>query len=160
MPSFDVVSEVDMHQLTNAIDQSARVVNNRFDFKGIDAGFALDDRVIALHAEADFQLQQMVDMLRASLVKCKIDPLAMEIGDSQQSGKLVKQSITMRHGLDKEQAKKIVRHVKDSKLKLQAVIQDNQVRISGKKRDDLQQLMASLRELELGQPLQFVNFRD
>ncbi len=160
MPSFDVVSEVDVHQLTNAVDQAARVVNNRFDFKGVDAGFELSGRVIALHAEADFQLQQMLDMLRASLVKCKIDPLAMEAGDSQQSGKLVKQSITLRHGLDKEQAKKIVRHVKDSKLKVQAVVQDEQVRISGKKRDDLQRLMAGLRELELGQPLQFVNFRD
>ena len=160
MPSFDVVSEVDIHQLTNAVDQAARVVNNRFDFKGVDAGFELSDRVITLHGEADFQLQQMLDMLRASLVKCKIDPLAMEAGVSQQSGKLVKQSITLRHGLDKEQAKKIVRHVKDSKLKVQAIVQDEQVRISGKKRDDLQRLMAGLRELELGQPLQFVNFRD
>ncbi len=160
MPSFDVVSEVDMHQLTNAVDQSARVVNNRFDFKGVDAGFELNDRVISLHGEADFQLQQMVDMLRASLIKCDIDPLAMEIGDAQQSGKLVKQQVTMQHGLDKELAKKIVKQTKESKLKLQAVIQDDQVRISGKKRDDLQQMMVLLRGMELGQPLQFVNFRD
>ncbi len=160
MPSFDVVSEVDMHQLTNAVDQSARLVNNRFDFKGVDAGFELNDRLIGLHAEADFQLQQMIDMLRSSLVKCKIDPLAMQVGDSQQSGKLVRQSVTMQHGLDKELARKIVKLARDSKLKLQAVIQDDQVRITGKKRDDLQRLMASLRQLDLGQPLQFVNFRD
>ncbi len=160
MPSFDVVSEVDMHQLTNAVDQAGRIVGNRFDFKGIDAGFELVDKVINIHAEADFQLQQMVDMLRISLIKCQIDPLAMQVGDATASGKQVLQVITMQHGLDRELAKKIVKQVKSGKLKLQATIQDEQVRISGKKRDELQQLMAQLRTADFEQPLQFVNFRD
>lgn len=160
MPSFDVVSEVDMHQLTNAVDQTGRIVGNRFDFKGVDAGLEQKARVVSLHAEGDFQLQQMVDMLRASLIKCDIDPLAMELGDMQQSGKLVRMEITFQHGLEKELAKKIVKQTKESKLKLQATIQDDQVRITGKKRDELQQMMALLRKAELGQPLQFTNFRD
>jgi hypothetical protein len=160
MPSFDVVSEVDMHQLTNAVDQAGRIVGNRFDFKGIDAGFELVDKVISIHAEADFQLQQLVDMLRTSLIKCQIDPLAMQVGDASPSGKRVLQMITMQHGLDRELAKKIVKQVKGGKLKLQATIQDEQVRITGKKRDELQQLMAQLRTADFDQPLQFVNFRD
>ena len=160
MPSFDVVSEVDMHQLTNAVDQAGRIVGNRFDFKGIDAGFELKDKVINIHAEADFQLQQMVDMLRTSLIKCQIDPLAMQVGDATASGKRVLQVVTLQHGLDRELAKKIVKQVKSGKLKLQATIQDEQVRISGKKRDELQQLMAQLRTADFDQPLQFVNFRD
>lgn len=160
MPSFDVVSEVDMHQLTNAVDQAGRIVGNRFDFKGIDAGFELTEKVISLHAEADFQLQQMVDMLRTSLVKCQIDPLAMQIADATPSGKQVLQVVTLKHGLDKELSKKLVKQVKESKLKLQATIQDEQVRVAGKKRDQLQQMMALLRAGDFGQPLQFVNFRD
>lgn len=160
MPSFDVVSEVDMHQLTNAVDQAGRVVGNRFDFKGVDAGFEQSDRVVTLHAEADFQVQQMLDMLRASLVKCDIDPLAMDIAEPQPSGKVVRQAVTLQHGLDKELAKKIVKIIKQAKLKVQATIQDEQVRVSGKKRDDLQQAIALLRGEDVGRPLQYVNFRD
>lgn len=160
MPSFDVVSEVDLHQLTNAVDQAGRVVGNRFDFKGVDAGFEQSAHSVSLHAEADFQVQQMVDMLRAALVKCEIDPLAMELGEAQQSGKVVKQDITLRSGLDKEQSKRIVKLLKEKNLKVKAAIQDEQVRVSGKKRDDLQQAIAFLRDADLGQPLQYVNFRD
>ena len=160
MPSFDAVSEVDLHQLTNAVDQAGRVVGNRFDFKGVDAGFEQSDRVVTIQAEADFQVQQMVDMLRATLVKCDIDPLAMEIGDAQQSGKVVRLAVTLQHGLDKELSKKIVKLIKDRKLKVKPVIQDEQVRVTGNKRDDLQQVIALLREADLGRPLQFVNFRD
>lgn len=160
MPSFDIVSEVDLHQFTNAVDQSARVVENRFDFKGIEARFERDGLSVTLVAEADFQLQQMEDMLRASLIKCKIDPLAMEAGEQQSAGKLVKVAISMKNGLETELAKKIVKLIKESKLKVQAQIQGDQVRVTGKKRDDLQAVMALLREANLEQPLQFTNFRD
>ncbi len=160
MPSFDVVSEVDLHQFTNAVDQSARVIETRFDFKGIDARFERDKLNLTIFAEADFQIDQMVDLLRASLIKCKIDPLAMEVGDLQPTGKLVKKTVTMKDGLETELAKKIVKLIKDKKLKVTTAIQDQQVRVTGKKRDDLQEVMAMLRTAELEQPLQFTNFRD
>jgi uncharacterized protein YajQ (UPF0234 family) len=160
MPSFDIVSEVDLHQFTNAVDQSSRIVETRFDFKGIEARFERDKLTVTIVAEADFQAQQMEDMLRASLIKCKIDPLAMEVGELQPSGKLVKQTVTMRNGLEAELARKIVKLIKDSKLKVQTQIQGEQVRVTGKKRDDLQDVMAMLRETKLEQPLQFTNFRD
>ena len=160
MPSFDVVSEVDLHQLTNAVDQATRVVTNRFDFKGVDAGFARNEHSIELHAESDMQVQQMVDMLRAALIKCDIDPQAMDVGEPQVSGKLVRIGVTLRHGLDKDLCRKIVKHIKDAKLKVQAAIQGEQVRVTGKKRDDLQKVIAMLEEEDLGAPLQFTNFRD
>lgn len=160
MPSFDVVSEVDLHQLTNAVDQAQRVVTNRFDFKGVNAGFERDERTVNLHAEAEFQLAQMEDMLRGALIKCEIDPAAMTVGDPQASGKLVRQTITLRHGLDGTQCKQIVKAIKDSKMKVQAQIQGDQVRVTGKKRDDLQQAIALLRDTDVGAPLQFSNFRD
>ncbi len=160
MPSFDVVSEVDGHQLTNAVDQANRVVNTRFDFKGIEASFERDDYVVKLTAEAEFQLQQMVDILRATLIKCSIDPECMEVGDVSLSGKLSKQSVQIKQGLDQPMTKKIVKMVKDMKLKVQAQVQGDQVRVTGKKRDELQQVMAMLRDAEIGLPLQFNNFRD
>ncbi|MFK7731698.1 MAG: YajQ family cyclic di-GMP-binding protein [Pseudomonadales bacterium] len=160
MPSFDVVSEVDGHQLTNAVDQSNRVVDTRFDFKGIEARFERDDYVVNLTAEAEFQLQQMVDMLRATLIKCSIDPECMEVGDVSLSGKLSKQSVQIKQGLDQPMTKKIVKMVKEMKLKVQAQVQGEQVRVTGKKRDELQQVMAMLREADIGLPLQFDNFRD
>lgn len=160
MPSFDVVSEVDVHQLTNAVDQSNRVVNTRFDFKGIEASFERDDYVVNLTAEAEFQLQQMVDMLRATLIKCSIDPECMEVGDVALSGKLSKQAVHIKQGLDQPMTKKIVKLVKEMKLKVQAQVQGEQVRVTGKKRDELQQVMAMLREADIGLPLQFENFRD
>ncbi|SDZ88022.1 YajQ family cyclic di-GMP-binding protein [Microbulbifer marinus] len=160
MPSFDIVSEVDKHQLNNAVDQVNRTVANRFDFKGVDAEVEMNEFSLVARAEADIQVDQMVDMLRASLIKCSIDPLAMEVGDKEQSGKQVKVAITMKNGLDKELAKKIVKIIKDEKLKVQAAIQGDQVRVTGKKRDDLQQVIAMLKGKELEQPLQFNNFRD
>ena len=111
-------------------------------------------------AEADFQLEQMVDMLRATLIKCSIDPKAMEIGEAMQSGKIVKQTVTLKHGLETELCKKIVKIIKEKKMKVQSAIQGDHVRVTGKKRDDLQQVMALLREQDLDQPLQFDNFRD
>lgn len=160
MPSFDVVSEVDLHQLTNAVDQAGRIVANRFDFKGVEASFARDERAVTVESEAEFQLDQMVDMLRSALVKCDIDPLAMEVGEISGAGKLVRQGVTLKHGLDSAQCKSIVKKIKDSKLKVQAQIQGEQVRVTGKKRDDLQQVMALLRDGDFGAPLQFNNFRD
>ncbi|RLA47694.1 MAG: YajQ family cyclic di-GMP-binding protein [Gammaproteobacteria bacterium] len=160
MPSFDVVSEVDLHQLTNAVDQAGRIVANRFDFKGIEASFERDERTVVLTAEAEFQVTQMEDMLRTALIKCDIDPVAMECGEPETSGKLVKMSVVLRHGLDNAQSKTIVKKIKEAKMKVQAQIQAEQVRVTGKKRDDLQQVMALLRDADLGAPLQFTNFRD
>src|SRR5210317_1099631 len=160
MPSFDVVSEVDLHQLTNAVDQAGRIVANRFDFKGVEASFEREERTVAISAEADFQVTQMEDMLRSALIKCDIDPAAMDCGEPQASGKVVSQTVVLRHGLDSGQCKSIVKKIKETKLKVQAQIQGEQVRVTGKKRDDLQQVMALLREQELGAPLQFNNFRD
>lgn len=160
MPSFDVVSEVDIHELTNAVDQAGRIVTNRFDFKGVDASFERDDRNVTITAEAEFQVEQMQDMLRSALVKCQIDPKAMDVGEAVTSGKQVRQQVRLRHGIDSDTCKKIVKAIKDTKMKVQAQIQGDQVRVTGKKRDDLQQVIALLRELELETPLQFTNFRD
>ena len=160
MPSFDVVSEVDLHQLTNAVDQAGRIVANRFDFKGIEASFAREERTVVLTAEAEFQVTQMEDMLRTALIKCDIDPAAMECGEPETTGKLVKVTVVLRHGLDSTQSKAIVKKIKDAKMKVQAQIQAEQVRVTGKKRDDLQQVMALLRGVDNGAPLQFTNFRD
>ena len=160
MPSFDVISEVDLHAFSNAVDQAGRVINTRFDFKGVDAKFDRQDLTVTLFAEADFQLTQMEDMLRSALIKCDIDPLAMTLGDIVTAGKQVKLLVTMQNGLEAALARKIVKLIKDAKLKVQTQIQGDQVRVTGKKRDDLQAVMALLREADLKQPLQFTNFRD
>ena len=160
MPSFDVVSEVDMHELTNAVDQAGRIVANRFDFKGVQAAFEREERTVSITAEAEFQVTQMEDMLRAALIKCDIDPAAMDCGEPVTTGKQVKQTVVLRHGMDSTQCKAVVKQIKDAKMKVQAQVQGDQVRVTGKKRDDLQQAMALLREAEIGLPLQFSNFRD
>ncbi len=162
MPSFDIVSELDKHQVTNAIDQSSRIVANRFDFKGVDARYEHADKVVTLVAEAEIQIQQMLDILRQALVKCGIDLQCLEAKDPEQSGKTVRQAVTLREGLDQELAKRITKLIKDQKMKVQASIQGDQVRVTGKKRDDLQEVIALLRSEKemLGMPLQFTNFRD
>lgn len=160
MPSFDVVSEVDIHQLTNAVDQASRIVGNRFDFKGVEASFEREERSVVLTAEAEFQVSQMEDMLRSALIKCDIDPGAMDCGELQVTGKLVRQTIVLRHGLDSTQCKALVKKIKDAKMKVQAQVQGDQVRVTGKKRDDLQQVIALLRGDDMEAPLQFTNFRD
>ena len=160
MPSFDVVSEVDLHQLINAVDLAARIVANRFDFKGVDASFKRDEHTVVVTAEADFQIEQMEDMLRTALLKCNIDPAAMDISDPVTTGKTVHQNIVLRHGLDADQCRLIVKKIKESKIKVQSQVQGDQVRITGKKRDDLQQVMAILRDNDFKSPLQFSNFRD
>jgi uncharacterized protein YajQ (UPF0234 family) len=160
MPSFDIVSEVDMHEVTNAVDQANREVSTRFDFKGSDARFELKDSVITLTADGEFQLQQMLSILQSKLTRRGVDIACLEIGKPETAGKGVRQEVTLRQGLDTPLAKKIVKLIKDARLKVQAAIQGEQVRVTGKKRDDLQQVIAMLKEARLDLPLQFTNFRD
>jgi uncharacterized protein YajQ (UPF0234 family) len=160
MPSFDIVSEIDLHEVANAVDQANREVGNRFDFKGTDSRYEHKDGVITLHTESDFQIQQMRDVLVNKLVKRGVDTACMTSDNIEAAGRQVRQTITLRQGIDTELAKKIVRLLKDSKLKVQGSIQGDKVRVNGKKRDDLQQSIALLREAELDMPLQFENFRD
>jgi len=160
MPSFDVVSEVDAHELTNAVDQANREIGNRFDFKGTDATIERSELELTLVADAEFRIKQMQDILRGKLVKRGIDIASLEEKDIETSLNQARQTIVVRQGIDKELAKKIVKKVKDSRIKVQAAIQGEQVRITGKKRDDLQAAIAMLKEADLGLPLQFTNFRD
>ena len=159
MPSFDVVSELDAHEVRNAVDNAAKELERRYDLRG-KASFEFKDKTVTLTAEADFMLEQLIEILKLSLAKRKIDVQCLEYKDAYASGKVVKQEIILREGIDKELAKKIVAVVKEAKLKVQASIQGEQVRITGKKRDDLQEAIALLRTQELGMPLQFNNFRD
>jgi uncharacterized protein YajQ (UPF0234 family) len=161
MPSFDIVSEVDMHELNNALDQSNREVGTRFDFKGIDALFELDnDSNIKVSAEADFQIQQMLEMLRSKMVKRGIDTKSLKEGDVQLIGQKASMIVTVQQGIEADIARKIVKAVKEAKLKVQTAIQGEKLRVTGKKRDDLQQVMALLKEGSYGVPLQYDNFRD
>ena len=161
MPSFDIVSEVDMHELNNALDQSNREVGTRFDFKGIDASFELDnDSNIKVSAEADFQIQQMLEMLRSKMVKRGIDTKSLREGDVQLVGQKASMIVTVQQGIEADIARKIVKAVKEAKLKVQTAIQGEKLRVTGKKRDDLQQVMALLKEGSYGVPLQYDNFRD
>ncbi|MGY9063653.1 MAG: YajQ family cyclic di-GMP-binding protein [Rhodospirillales bacterium] len=161
MPSFDIVSEVDMHELNNALDQSNREVGTRFDFKGIDASFELDnDSNIKVSAEADFQIQQMLEMLRSKMVKRGIDTKSLKEGDVQLIGQKASMIVTVQQGIEADIARKIVKAVKEAKLKVQTAIQGEKLRVTGKKRDDLQQVMALLKEGSYGVPLQYDNFRD
>ncbi len=160
MPSFDIVSEVDHHEIANAVDQANREVATRFDFKGTDSSFEVNDQVITLKTESEFQLDQMLDMLYAKLAKRGIDLEATESGEPVIQAKTATRQVTIREGIDTPLAKKIVKHIKASKLKVQAAIQGEQVRVTGKKRDDLQQAIALVKEGEFELPLQFTNFRD
>lgn len=160
MPSFDVVSEVDQHELSNAVDHAQREIGTRFDFKGTSAKIELSDGKIMLNADSDFQIQQIHPVLYQKLTSRQIDIACLEAGKVENSGKGVKQAVTVRQGIDKETAKKAVARIKDAKLKVQAQIQGEQLRVTAKKRDDLQATMAMLKGAELGLPMQFQNFRD
>ncbi|MGL4446274.1 MAG: YajQ family cyclic di-GMP-binding protein [Aeromonas sp.] len=160
MPSFDIISEVKMNEVLNAVDNANRELATRFDFRGIEASFTLSKEEVKLEADADFQLKQMIEILRGALLKRNIDGASMEVGDSVHSGKRFSLVVKFKQGIEKETAKKLVKLVKDSKIKVQAAIQGEEVRITGKKRDDLQECMALVRGAELGQPMQFQNFRD
>jgi hypothetical protein len=160
MPSFDIVSELDAHEVTNAVDQANREVGTRFDFKGTGATFELQDLAVTLRAQAEFQLRQMLEILKLKLSKRGVDLACLDVKDPVVSGQTASQLVTLRQGIDTETAKKIQRLIKDSRLKVQASIQGDQVRISGKKRDDLQAAIAQVRTAAFGLPLQFNNFRD
>lgn len=161
MPSFDVVSEVDLQEVRNAVDQANREVKTRFDFKGVDAIFEhSNSSEIVLRAEQEFQLQQMMDILRQKLVKRKVDVGCMDIGEPGSSLNAARQRVVIQQGIASEEAKKMVKAIKAGKIKVQAQIQGEQIRVSGKKRDDLQQVIALLKEADYGLPLQFTNFRD
>ncbi len=160
MPSFDIVSEVDAHELANAVDQANREVANRFDFKGTDSGFDLDGYTIELRSGSEFQLEQMLDILRNKLTRRGIDIACLEIDEARQAGREARQTVRVRHGLEAELARDIVKRIKAGKFKVQAAIQGEQVRVSGKKRDELQAVIALLREAPIAMPLQFTNFRD
>jgi len=161
MPSFDIVSEVDKHELTNAVDQANRELETRYDFQSVEASFELSGEQITLAAQEEFQIDQMLPMLQMALAKRKIDQRVLGESKDQKSGKQVKRTFPVKQGIDQTTAKQIVKMIKDSKAKVQASIQGDSVRVTGKKRDDLQEVIAMLRgsdELEL--PLQFNNFRD
>ena len=160
MPSFDVVSEIDTHELTNAVDQALRELDQRFDFKGTDATFELEETTVTLVAPADFQLKQMLEILKLRLAKRGIDVACLEVKDPEINLARAKQRAILKHGIDAETGRKVSRLIKDSKLKVQAQIQGDKVRVIGKKRDDLQEAIALLRKTEVGVPLQFNNFRD
>jgi len=161
MPSFDIVSEVNLHELSNAIDQTNRELSTRFDFKDSDAHVEYaKDTSLSLQAENEFQLKQMTDILHKKFAKRGIDITAIEAGQAEIQNRRARLPMTIKQGINKDTAKKIVKAIKDRKFKVQATIQGEQVRVSGKKRDDLQQIIALLREQDLGLPLQFINFRD
>lgn len=160
MPSFDIVSKIDEHELTNAVDQANREITNRFDFKGVDASFELDKDVITMASPSDFQLKQMEDILRGKMVKRGIDTRSLEFQEPEVSLNQARQKVTVRQGIDKEFAKKLIKFIKDTKIKVQGSVQGDQVRVNGKKRDDLQSIIASLKEADFALPLQFENFRD
>ncbi|MGF1771248.1 YajQ family cyclic di-GMP-binding protein [Vibrio maritimus] len=160
MPSFDIVSEIDTVELRNAVDNANREISTRFDFRNVEATFALNDETVKLSCEGDFQLKQMRDILRGNLTKRGVDVNAMESQTAEQSGKLWNQTVLFKQGIETPIAKKIVKLVKDSKIKVQVSIQGDKVRVTGKKRDDLQATMQLVKNGELGQPFQFNNFRD
>ena len=160
MPSFDVVSTVDMHEVTNAVDQANREVTNRFDFKGTDSRYERQESTITMFAPSEFQLKQMLDVLTGKLAKRKVDLACLDVAAPQESGKQARQTVTVREGIDGALAKKIVKRIKEEKLKVQAAIQGDKIRVSGKKKDDLQQTIALLKEADWDMPLQFENYRD
>jgi uncharacterized protein YajQ (UPF0234 family) len=160
MPSFDIVSEVDMHEVANAIDQTNRELDTRFDFKGSGAKVESTDAVLSLQAGNEFQIRQMLDILHKKMAKRGIDIDALSEGEIQTSGNKAKLDITIRQGIDQDSARKIIKLIKESKIKLQSSVQGDKVRVTGKKRDDLQEAIRLLREANTGLPLQYINFRD
>ena len=160
MPSFDVVSELNAHELTNAVDQANRELSQRFDFKDTGAVYELEEHTVTMKAQVDFQLKQMLDILKLRLSKRGIDLAYLDVNDPQITLATAQQEVAFKQGIDQETGKKISRLIKDSKLKVTAALQGDKVRITGKSRDDLQQAMQLLRTSKLETPLQFNNFRD
>tara|TARA_X000000368_G_scaffold109443_1_gene85145 strand:+ start:2406 stop:2888 length:483 start_codon:yes stop_codon:yes gene_type:complete len=160
MASFDIKSELDSHEVTNAVDQANRVLQNRFDFKGTGAEFKMEDKNILLSAKEEFQIHQMLPILNESITKRGIDIKTLKAGEIEIATGVARQPITLRQGIDKELAKKITSLVKQSKIKVQAAIQGDSIRITGKKRDELQKVIQIIKDQNYDMPLQFINFRD
>lgn len=160
MPSLDIVSEINLEEVRNATENATKELSTRFDFRGVQATFEWKSPVVTLKAEAEFQINQMVDMLRGQLVKRKIDAKALTLGPTNNSGRSFSQQITFKEGIEQPVAKKVVKLIKDSKAKVQVAIQGEQLRVTGKKRDDLQAIMQLVRESDLEQSFQFNNFKD
>lgn len=160
MPSFDVVSELNAHEVANAVDQANREIAQRFDFKDTGAKFELNDFVVTLRAQVDFQLKQMLDILKLKLAKRGIDVICVDAKDPVTTLSSATQEVVLKHGIDQETGKKLQRLIKDSKMKVQASIQGDKLRVSGKQKDDLQEAIALLRKSKVDVPLQFNNFRD
>ncbi len=160
MPSFDVVSNFNTHEASNGVDQANREVNTRFDFKGTGSKFELDQQMITLTTQSDFQLKQMLDILRQKLSKRGIDIGCLEEQEAQFNGSEARQNVLMRKGIESDLARKLVKKIKTSKLKVQTAIQGDKLRVSGKKRDDLQSVIALLKDADVNLPLQYENFRD
>jgi uncharacterized protein YajQ (UPF0234 family) len=160
MPSFDVVSELNAHEVSNAIDQANRELSQRFDFKDTGARYELKEFLVTLHAQVDFQLKQMLDILKLRLSKRGIDLACLEVKEAQTTLSAAHQEVILRHGIDQDTGKKISRLIKDSRLKVQAGLQGDKVRVTGKQRDDLQSAMQFLKKAGIEVPLQFNNYRD
>lgn len=160
MPSFDVVCEVDLAEVNNAVDQANREIGTRFDFRGVDAKFERNESEVLMTAQSDFQLDQMLDILQSKLAKRSIDIRVLEVKDPEARGKTVSQLVIVRQGIDTDLARKIVKMIKEQKMKVQAAIQGEKVRVTGKKRDDLQTCIAMLKDSNIELPLQYDNFRD
>jgi uncharacterized protein YajQ (UPF0234 family) len=160
MPSFDVVSDFDAHEARNGVDQANREVTTRFDFKGTGSKFELDDQVIQLTTQSDFQLKQMMDILHQKLSKRGVDISCLEEQEPEFSGSEARQKVILRRGIDADRARKLVKEIKNAKLKVQAAVQGDKLRVTGKKRDDLQAVISMLKESDIGLPLQYENFRD
>ncbi len=160
MPSFDVVSEVDKHELSNAVDQANRELDKRFDFKGVDARFELEGYVVTQTAPSVFQLNQMLDVLRGRLAARNIDVRCLDVAEPLENVSGARRQVTVRQGLEQAVSKKLIAALKGAKLKVEAQINGDKLRVSGKKRDDLQAAIALLRQTDVDLPLQFNNFRD
>ena len=161
MPSFDIVSKTDLAEVDNALDGVRREIATRFDFKGSKCTLERKDAAITLIADDEMKLRQVQELVRGYFARRKLDPKALDFADSQRaSGNTVRQIVTVKQGIDRDLAKSIVKAVRDSKLKVQAAIQGDELRISGKKRDDLQDAIALVKDMKIEQPLQYVNFRD
>ena len=160
MPSFDIVSEVNLHEVSNAVDQTNREVGNRFDFKGSDARVEQNEAALTLYADNEFQIRQVLDILYTRMSRRGIDVAALSSGEVQTSGTRASLSVTVQQGIDQDAARKLVKKIKETKLKVQASIQGEKVRVTGKKRDDLQLIISQLDSFGLKQPLQAENFRD
>lgn len=160
MPSFDVVSDYDLHEVTNAVDQANREVSTRFDFKGTGSKYELEGQLLTLSTQSDFQLKQMLDILRQKLARRGVDIGCMQAEEPEITGNQAKQIVVLRKGIETDLARSLVKTIKGSKLKVQAAIQGDKLRVSGKKRDDLQSVISLLKKTDVDLPLQYENFRD